>query len=138
MYADNAKKLTITNGVWGTVSSMEGDCMPSVPTCNSCCRNCPIKRTIKIYQYTLIGDAATSDPNTGFFDSFNTQLIAEADTDSNGFFQVDIKPGKYSIAVLENGKLYANTTDSIGGLNPFTLTTATQNVNLILTYKATF
>jgi hypothetical protein len=138
VYADNAKKVTITNGVWGTVSSVEGDCMPTVPACNSCCRNCPVQRIVRIYQYTLLSDAVTSDPYNVFFDSFNTQLIAQVDTDNNGFFQADISPAIYSIVVVENGKLYANTRDGQGGLSPFTFTTATQNVNLTMTYKATF
>jgi hypothetical protein len=30
-YADNLGKVTIINGVWGTVSLAEGDCMPTVP-----------------------------------------------------------------------------------------------------------
>ena len=30
VYADNAKKITITNGIWGTVALMEGNCMPMI------------------------------------------------------------------------------------------------------------
>lgn len=138
VYADNAKKVTITNGVWGTVSSVEGDCMPTVPACNSCCRNCPVQRTLKIYQYTTLNDAITSDPYKVFFEAFNTQLITQIDTDENGFFQANIPAGHYTIVVVEQGKLYANTRDSQGGLSPFTFSTGTKNVNLTMTYKATF
>jgi hypothetical protein len=138
VYSDNAKKVTITNGVWGTVSCIEGDCMPTVPACNSCCRNCPVKRTVKIYQYTTINDVVTNNPYGTFFDSFTTQLIVQVDTDENGFFQTDIPAGYYSIVVVENGKLYANTRDGQGGISPFILTTGTKNVNLAMTYNATF
>lgn len=138
VYADNAKKVTITNGVWGTVSNVEGDCMPTVPVCNSCCRNCPVKRTLKIYQYTTLNDVVTSDPYTAFFDSFNTQFVTQVDTDENGFFQTDIPAGRYTIVVVENGKLYANTRDGQGGISPFTLSTGTKNINVAMTYKATF
>jgi hypothetical protein len=41
------------------------------------------------------------------------------DTDNNRFFQVDIPAGYYSIAIIENGKLYANTREGQGGLCPF-------------------
>jgi hypothetical protein len=53
VYADNAARVTITDGVWGTVSSMEGDCMPMIPPSGSSCTHCPVKRTVKIYEYTL-------------------------------------------------------------------------------------
>ena len=138
VYADNAKKVTITNGVWGTVSNVEGDCMPTVPACTSCCRNCPVQRTVKIYQYTLVSDGVTSDPYKVFYDSFNTQLVTQVDTDDNGFFQVDIPAGHYTIVIVENGKLYVNIMDGQGGLSPFTLTAGTLNANLFMTYKATF
>lgn len=138
IYTSNAAKVTITNGVWGTVSSIEGDCMPTIPVCTSCCRNCPVQRTVQIYEYTLISDGITTDPYMVFFDSFNTQLLAEVDTDDNGFFQVDLPPKTYSIVIVENGKLYANTRDGQGGLNPFTLTSGVQNLNLTMTYKASY
>ncbi len=138
VYADNANKVTITNGIWGTVSSMEGDCMPTVPPSNSSCKNCPVQRTIKIYQYTLLSDAIPSGNSSVFFDSFNTPLVTQTDTDENGFFQVDIPAGHYSIVVVENGKLYANGLDGQGGLCPFAFTSGKQNVNIVMTYKAVF
>jgi hypothetical protein len=137
-YANNVKKVTITNGVWGTVSSVEGDCMPTIPACNSCCQNCTVQRTVRIYQYTTLSDAVTSDPYNVFFDSFNTQLVVQVDTDEDGFFQADVPAGKYSIVVVENGKLYANARDGQGGLSPFAFSSGTKNANLTMTYKATF
>lgn len=136
VYADNAAKVTITNGVWGTVSSMEGNCMPVVQP--SSCKNCPVKRTVKIYQYTLISNATPSNNSSIFFDSFNTALITQVETDANGFFQTTIPPGNYTIVVVENGKLYANGTDGQGGLSPFTATSGTQKINLTMNYKAYF
>jgi hypothetical protein len=138
VYVDNANKVTITNGVWGTISMMEGNCMPTVPPSTNSCKNCPVKRTVKIYQYTLFSNATPSGNSTIFFDSFNTQLVAQVDADDNGFFQVSIPAGHYTIAIVENGKLYANGGDGQGGLSPFTLSSGTQNVNITITYKAAF
>lgn len=138
VYADNAKKVTITNGVWGTVSSMEGNCMPTIPPSTNSCKNCPVQRTVKVYQYALLSNAMPSGNSSAFFDSFNTPLVAQVDTDENGFFQITIPAGHYSIAIVENGKLYANTLDGQGGLNPFTLSSGTQNVDIVMTYKAAF
>ena len=138
VYASNANKVTIANGVWGTVSSVEGNCMPTSPGCNSCCTHCPAQRTVSIYQFTTVNDAITSDPYKVFFDSFNTPLVTQVEADENGFFQAGIPAGKYSIVVIENGRLYSITRDGQGGLSPYVLSSGTTNVNLVMTYKATF
>ncbi len=137
-YAENALKVSIQNGIWGTVSSMEGNCMPSVPATASSCTNCPVKRTVKIYDYTLFSQAIPSVDSPVFFDSFSTQLIAEVNADEDGFFQVNIPAGRYTVVIVENGKLYASEGDGQGGLNPITYTNGLQNVNLKMTYKAVF
>jgi hypothetical protein len=86
----------------------------------------------------LLSNATPSGNSAAFFDNFNTQLLAQADTDNTGFFQINIAPGTYTIAVVENGKLYANGRDGQGGLNPVTLSGGKQNANIIMTYKAVF
>lgn len=138
IYIDNAAKVTITSGIWGTVSSMEGNCMPMIPPSTSTCKNCPVKRTVKIYEYTMPDQATPSSNSTIFFDSFSTQLVAQVDTDDNGFFQTSIPAGHYTIVIIENGKLYAIGRDGQGGLSPITYSGGKQNVNLTMTYKAVF
>lgn len=138
VYTDNAKKLTIANGIWGTVSSMEGNCMPVIQPGSTTCKHCPVKRMVKIYEYTLLGNATPSGNSPIFFDSFKTRLIKQLDTDDNGFFQTSIPPGQYTIVVVENGKLYANGSDGQGGLSPVTFTNGTQKIDLTMTYKAVF
>jgi len=68
---------------------MEENCMPVVPTTNSTCKYCPVNRTVKIYQYSLFSNATPSGNSTIFFD-INTPLVAEVNTDDNGFFQLNI------------------------------------------------
>ena len=138
VYEDNAKKVTIANGIWGTISSIEGNCMPTVPPSTAGCKNCPVKRTVMIYQYTLFNNATPSNDLGGFYDSFNTSLVAQAETDENGFFQINIPAGRYTIAIVENAKLYANSSDGQGGLNPFTFSNGKLNVNVAMTDKASF
>jgi len=137
-YSDNAEKVTITSGIWGTVSSMEGDCMPMVPPSTSSCKTCPVKRTVKIYEYTTPDQATPYNNSTTFFDSFSTQIVAEIDTDDDGFYQANIPAGHYTIVILENGKLYANGRDGQGGLSPVIYSGEIQKVNLTMTYKAVF
>jgi hypothetical protein len=138
IYPDNAAKVTISDGIWGTVSSMEGNCMPMIAPSNSSCTHCPVKRTVKIYEYTLQSQATPSGNSGVFFDNFNTQLLAQAEADSYGFFQINIAPGKYTIAVVENGKLYANSRDGQGGLNPVNFSGVKLNANIVMTHKAVF
>jgi len=138
VYLDNSKKVTIASGIWGTVSSLEGNCMPTEQVSSSSCSNCPVQRTVKVYEYTTLSNAITSDPYKRFFDSFNAQLVAQSEADEKGFFQLNIPPGHYSIVTVEDGKLYAESMDGQGGLNPFTLSSGVQNVNIRMTYKAVF
>jgi hypothetical protein len=136
-YTANAAKVTINSGVWGTLSSMEGDCMPAIDPNNSTCTHCPVQRVIRIYEYTLRSNAVPSS-QYGFYDSFNTQLLQEMTTDTDGFFQFSIPAGLYTIVIVENGKLYAPGLDGAGGLSPLDYTSGLLNFNLKLTYKAVF
>ncbi len=137
-YLDNSKKVTIASGIWGTVSFTEGNCMPVIPPASNSCKSCPVQRRIKIYEYTLISNATPSANSSVFFDSFNSTLVAQVETDENGFFQISIPPGHYSVAVVENGKLYVGGLDGQGGLDPVNFINGLQNININMTYKAVF
>lgn len=130
---DNALKLTIPSGIWGTVALIEGNCMPVIQPTSSDCKTCPVKRTLRIYDYTKTDQASPSQSGS-FYDSFTTSLIKEVTTDENGFFQTDIPAGHYTIVAVENGKLYAFGTDGQGGISPFTFTNGKQNINLAISY----
>ncbi|MBX3256203.1 MAG: hypothetical protein KF862_18845 [Chitinophagaceae bacterium] len=138
VYVSNAKKITIPQGVWGTVSFAEGDYMPTISYHAPSIQHCPAERTVKIYQYSTVNDAVPGNPYGNFFDSLNTQLVTQVHTDENGFFQADIPAGHYSIFVVENGKLYANKKHEQDGLSPFHFTYHTINVNLVMTYRVTY
>ena len=133
VYDDNAQKVTIPGGIWGTVALMEGNCMPVVPPTASTCKICPVQRTLRIYDYTKPEQASPSNTRT-FYDSFTTQLIKEVTTDENGFFQTELPAGHYTIVAVEKGKLYAFGPDGQGGISPFTFTGGKQNINLTLIY----
>jgi hypothetical protein len=137
--AENATKITVSDGVYGTVSFTEGNCMPAIggPE-NSICKTCPVKRTVKIYEYTTVNQATPRGSYSTFYDSFNTKLIKEVDTDSNGFFQTDLRAGQYTFVVVEKGRLYAGGWDEQGGIRPFTHTSGSQNVSIDINYKAAY
>lgn len=134
----NAAKVTITTGIWGTVSEMEGNCMPTIGP-GSNCTHCPIQRKVKVYAYTLNHQANTAAPGGGFYSSFNTTFIKEVLADAEGFYQIDLPAGKYSVAIVENGLLYANAGDTHGGINPVEVVNGIiTKLDMVMSYKASF
>ena len=139
IYAANEKKVTVDDGIWGTIAFMQGNCMPMIgPSPTSYCITCPVKRTVRFYGYTLRSQAVPFQNSLSFFESFSTPLIAEVETDADGFFQLQLAPGTYSVVTLEDGKLYASGMDGQGGLNPVKYDSGLLKVNLTMTYKAVF
>jgi hypothetical protein len=130
--AQNSSKVTITKGVWGTVSIRQGNCMPMVGPTPSTCTECAIQREVRIYAYTKSINATPATPVNGLYDSFNTQLIKTVTTDAQGFFQADLPDGKYTVVFVEDGKLYASTGDGQGGISPVEIQQTKVNLNLVL------
>ena len=112
--------------------------MPTIGPGLTSCRTCPVKRKVQIYNYRLLSDAVRTANSYVFFERLNTTLIAETESDANGFFQVALQPGTYTMVVVENGKLYASSGDGQGGINPFTVGTGVKNVDMRITYKAVY
>jgi|GEM_PF-803855 len=117
----NQQKVTITEGIWGTLLQREGDCMPKeslVYNWNRC-RTFPVQREILVYEYTLwFEDTELSSFSPTFFETVFTKLIAKTTCDKEGFFELALEPGKYSVFIRENGMLYADGGDGQGGVCP--------------------
>jgi len=137
VYSTNESKHTVTSGIWGTVAFQEGNCMPMVGG-TSTCKTYPVKRTVRIFPYTLPSAANAVANHPGFFSGFTSAMIKEVSSDNNGFYQVDLPPGKYSVVVVEDGKLYSGITDGQGAVNPIEVGTSAQKLDLMINYKATF
>jgi len=132
-------KIKITQGIYGTVSFTEGDCMPTIIPSQNSCRTCPVIRTVRIYEYTTLSNATLLEniPNS-FYKNFKTKMVAETKSDANGFFQFTLAPGNYTIIVVENGALYAPFGDGQGGIFPVAVGTGTSEVNFPIKYKAIY
>lgn len=137
-YTKNAAKPVIADGIYGTVSSMEGNCMPVIQPGSNSCTHCPVSRTLRIHAYTRIQDATGVAGKPGFYQQVSTPLIREITTDADGFYQTALAPGQYSVFILENGMLHASGTDGNGGLNPITVAAGKQKLDLVMRYKASF
>ena len=138
VYQDNAAKPTITDGVWGTVSFTQGNCMPVVGSGISGCVTCPAQRTVRIYEYTSMDQASYISGSSGFYESFQTQLIKEIQSDANGFYEAALPVGTYTIVVIENGKLYANLSDGHGGINPVIVEGGREKLDVNINYQAVY
>ena len=115
---ENQAKLTISQGVYGTIELITGDCMPSAGGPPSTCERCPAKRVVQLYEYTNISQAVRSTAPPYYYEHFNTQKLAEVESDEKGFYQIDIAPGKYTLVTIEDGKMYVDVYDQSGGINP--------------------
>jgi hypothetical protein len=126
----NSRKVTIGSGIWGTTSLRTGDCMPTTGS-SSTCSQCPVKREVRIYAYTTLPDAVQT-PGTIAYDSFKTQLIKTVTSDEQGFFEAELPNGKYTVVLVENGKLYANSFDGNGGISSGNVQQSKVNVDVVL------
>jgi hypothetical protein len=111
---NNLEKISINTGTAGTILKKEGNCMPMIGGFSTCV-SYPVKRTILIYESTTFNNADGWGP---LYNSVHTKLISKVDSDQNGFFQITLSPGKYSIFISENNKFYANGSDGQGVINP--------------------
>lgn len=127
-------KPSIKQGVFGQVVWLQGNLMPSpnVPNLNS---NKTVVRDVYIYELTNLKQ---TEGETPLFTKVNTHLIAKAKTDTNGYFQCKLKPGKYSIfTVEEEGRLFANLFEGDGSIMPFEVkANEVITVNIRINYKA--
>jgi hypothetical protein len=129
---NNALKISLNVGVAGTLLKKDGNCMPMIGSSNTSCRTYPVSRTIMIYDYTTTNEVDGWGP---LYKSVHSKLIAQCKADQDGFFQVVVDPGNYSIFIKENDSFYANSFDGLGGIHPITVKNESVNVvTLILDY----
>ena len=102
-------KPKITEGITGVVCFWSGDFMPGTSP-----RGViePVRRTIEIHAGTIDGVAAAAGET--FWTSVPTPLIATVTSGDDGWFEVAVPPGTYSLFVHESGRLYANGTNGDG------------------------
>jgi hypothetical protein len=115
---DYSKLVTIKQGLWGSCAYLTGDC--ELPVNANSCKSYPVKRTIYIYTLTFDSQAVrTTSPL--FYNQINTQLIAQTQSDENGFYQIALLPGQYSLFIFEQNKYYCISTGGQLQLGPVTV-----------------
>lgn len=124
----NKSKVSITEGIWGTLTQREGDWMPGSDGNR---KEFPTQREIAVYEYTTIKEIEGHPSSC----EVHTKLIATTTCDKEGFFELNLNPGKYSVFLKEKGKLYAISGDGAGGLCPVEVESSkVSELNLSVSY----
>lgn len=93
----------LSPGIYGITSVIYGDCMPKYVSAPATCHHERASHKVTIRRpvtYTdLVDYVYLQNP---------TELVAEAVSDENGFFEIDLEPGIYSVFVDDNGQEYCN------------------------------
>lgn len=129
----NTAKVSIEQGIWGDIWFWKGNFMPVGRG-----DICQVQRSVYIYELTTM-EEVDQIGYAPFFSNIYTNLITTAESDAEGFFQVALEPGRYSLFIKEGDNYYAN---SFGGgreIFPVTVTTGEVTEVLInITTEATF
>ena len=107
------KPHQMRQGITGIVYLKQGNQMPSPGRKISPGK--PVSRTVFVYCLTQREQASTSGT---YFDHIQTKLIAKASSNTEGVYAIALPPGKYSVFVEDNNRLYANNFDGKGNINP--------------------
>ena len=117
----NPKMQTGRQGIVGEVRWVEGNLMPALgdTTITRRYKGIPIQRQLYIFQAVKKEHAISGGEQ--FYKKVNAELVARIQTDKEGFFKLDLPPGKYSVFVMEDDGFFANTFDGSGFISPVTV-----------------
>ena len=124
---------SINTGIYGSVIERYGNWMPVVNPDDTTHGERPIIREIYVYEYTKIQEFDKVYYTLYPINKMPHKLVAKTKSLANGFFEIELKPGTYSVFLLEEGQLYANGGDGYGGINPvIVIADSTKYVRLLL------
>lgn len=127
---------TVPQGLSGYIREVRGNQMPSPESQPSTGKG--LKTTVYIYELTNLSQVK-QDGTSSFYTAISTKLIKTADTDENGYFQVALDPGSYSLFVKLNNKYYANAFDARNNIAVHTVqANKLTNVQFTVTSNATY
>lgn len=127
---------TITQGIYGQVKERYGNWQPFTDPNDKSYGYRPIVRDIYVYEYTTIQDFDQAYIDCLYpANKMPKPLVATTTSKANGFYQIQLSPGRYSVFILENGSMYANWGDEYGGIQPITIEVGSLiNIDLILNH----
>ena len=102
-------------GIEGYVYRISGNQMPSPDAKPTPPKG--IKTDLYFYQLTNINQVERQG-QSAFYYSIKTKLIAKIETDTNGYFKIDLDPGRYSVFAKKDKLFYANWFDKDNNIAP--------------------
>jgi len=118
--ACTSSKATISQnkaeqGIEGYVYRVSGNQMPSPDV-----KPIPpkgLKTTIYIYQLTNLNQVQRQG-QSAFYNSIKTKLVITAETDTSGYFKINLEPGHYSLFAKKDKLFFANWFDKDNNIAP--------------------
>jgi len=97
----------------------------------------PVKRMV--YVYELTNRKYASSERGIFYSELKTRLIKKTRSNSSGRFSTVLPVGKYSILVMEDGRLFSNILDGDGNINPVEVKEGmVSEIQININYKAAY
>lgn len=128
--------ITIEQGIAGKILWESGNQMPSPDTPRNSGKR-GVKRTVFIYELTNGSQATTTEGV--FHTNIQTKLVSQVVTDANGFFEIRLEPGTYSIFTKEDQGLYANLFDGQNNIFPVEVKKGeVTTIEFLINYNATY
>jgi hypothetical protein len=104
----------IKQGICGTILLKQGNQMPGPGRTPSVAQ--PVKREVAIYKITNVNEVKSTG---AFFTGIKTACVAKVSSNAKGYFEIALPAGQYSVFVVEQAGLYANSFNSKGNINAF-------------------
>jgi hypothetical protein len=108
-------KNKISQGIDGYIYFVAGNQMPSpgkkLPSPKG------IKTTLYIYRLTNINQVIRQGQSV-FYSAVNTKLITKIESDTTGYFKVQLEPGGYSLFTKKGTLFYASIFDKDNNISP--------------------
>lgn len=130
----------IDQGLAGEVRWLEGNLMPTISeepqedTGEQ--QGEPVQRELHIYELTTMDEAKMEGT---FFSNIQTPLVKKVESNKDGYFQVSLPAGRYSVFVQEEQGLFASTFDGEGNINPVEVKEGeVTKMSIKINYKAAY
>jgi len=105
----------LQQGIEGYVYRISGNQMPSPDAKPSKPRG--IQTVLYIYQLTNINQVQRQGLSA-FYRSIRTNYVAKVESDSTGYFKINLAPGKYSLFAKKDDLFFANWFDKDNNISP--------------------
>ena len=129
------QNIIVTQGIRGQVRAVERNLMPGPGQKQERPRG--IKRNVLIYEVLKANEVEGQGP---LYSTIPARLIKQVPTDAEGFFQCELKAGRYSVFTQEEDhQFFSALSNERGELSPVeVLPDSVVTYNILINYKAVY